>query len=73
MTSQKLITTRKISGKTKKTNCQIMMGIDQVKPYKVTVWRFERCGTVFWPISRVKRPDSKALEEYQSTRKKAGP
>jgi hypothetical protein len=50
-----------------------MMGIDQVKPYKVTVWRFERCGTVFWPISRVKRPDSKALEEYQSTRKKAGP
>jgi len=49
------------------------MGIDQVKPYKVTVRRFERCGTVFWPISVVKSPDSKALEEYQSTRKKAGP
>tara|TARA_B110000438_G_scaffold269941_1_gene286717 strand:- start:438 stop:614 length:177 start_codon:yes stop_codon:yes gene_type:complete len=49
------------------------MGIDQVKPYKVTVRRFRRCGPVFWLISVVKRPDSKALEEYQSTRKKAGP
>jgi len=49
------------------------MGIDQVKPYKVTVRRFGRCGTVFWPISRVKSADSGALKEYQSTRKKAGP
>jgi len=50
-----------------------MMGIDQVKPYKVTVRRFGRCDTVVLLISIVKSPDSNALEEYQSTRKKAGP
>tara|TARA_B100000959_G_scaffold180893_1_gene189228 strand:+ start:2966 stop:3145 length:180 start_codon:yes stop_codon:yes gene_type:complete len=50
-----------------------MMGIDHVRPYNVTVRRFERCGTGFWSISRVKSPDSGELEKYQTTRKKAGP